>query len=361
MRKLKLPYLNICSARGYQFYQIPKAIVHDKMFSGLDGNAKILYSLMLNRSGLSIKSSKENSSFTDKNGNVYIIFPLDEIMEYVQCGKNSAIKYLKQLDNIGLIERKKRGQGYADIIYVKDFNYFDQSENDEKSQISKGLKSKPLKAEVYKINFQKSIKQTSRGLKSKLQDVYNANLSIPINKSDPKKTNFSENDINNRSIDQSKNSPRARARDRPIDRPTDKKSKIPIEDLKNIVRKQLWFDALLEKYPMSKDKKNLQAVYDLIVETYLSGKSEFKVNKQAVSAKEIQYAFYKLKPDHVLYVVESIKTNPETIRNMKAFCMTALYNASVDNLTSPEINISNGSLFSVSEYMENLKKYRHEK
>ena len=56
---------------------------------------------------------------------MYIIFTLEQVMQYMNCGKDKGVKiscrtgYRKR---IGLIERVKRGLGKPAIIYVKSFD-----------------------------------------------------------------------------------------------------------------------------------------------------------------------------------------------------------------------------------------------
>jgi len=105
-------------AEQFVFYRIPKALFTDKCFSGISYGAKLLYGLMLDRTGLSRKEG-----WLDKQDRVYIYFTLDEISEQLQCAKQKAGKLIAELDarGIGLIETKRQGLGRPNIIYVKNF------------------------------------------------------------------------------------------------------------------------------------------------------------------------------------------------------------------------------------------------
>ena len=62
---------------------------------------------------------------------MYIIFTLEQVMQYMNCGKDKGVKILAELDTgkgIGLIERVKRGLGKPAIIYVKSFLIKDRQE-----------------------------------------------------------------------------------------------------------------------------------------------------------------------------------------------------------------------------------------
>ena len=57
----------------------------------------------------------------DEEGRVYIIFTLTAIRKAMYCSEKSAIKYLTELEEFGLIERIRQGLGKPSLIYVKNF------------------------------------------------------------------------------------------------------------------------------------------------------------------------------------------------------------------------------------------------
>lgn len=112
-------YFHGYEAEQFMFYRIPKLLFTDEYFRRLSSDAKVLYGLMLDRMGLSVKNH-----WIDEQDRVYIIFTLEQVMEYLNCGKDKGVKILAELDSekgIGLIERVKRGLGKPAIIYVKSF------------------------------------------------------------------------------------------------------------------------------------------------------------------------------------------------------------------------------------------------
>ena len=100
----------------FSFYRIPKALFTDARIRGISAESKILYGLLLDRMGLSVKNG-----WTDDTGRIYIIFTTEEIMEALYCADNKATKLMKELESCGLIERKRRGLGKPSLIYVKNF------------------------------------------------------------------------------------------------------------------------------------------------------------------------------------------------------------------------------------------------
>ena len=93
-------------AEQYTFYRIPKVLFTDPGFRRITADAKILYGLMLDRMGLSIRNG-----WLDEQERVFIYFTLEETMDAMCCGHNKAVSLFTELDKVGLIERKKQGQG----------------------------------------------------------------------------------------------------------------------------------------------------------------------------------------------------------------------------------------------------------
>ena len=79
-------------------------------------DAKTLYGILLDRMGLSVKNG-----WLDEQGRGYIIFPVQEVMDALGCADNKATKLFRELEKFGLIERKRRGLGKPNLIYVKNF------------------------------------------------------------------------------------------------------------------------------------------------------------------------------------------------------------------------------------------------
>ena len=101
---------------SFRFIRLPSVLLEDELFQDLSIDAKVLYSLYLSRSTLSYKNE-----WIDKRGRVYIIFTVEETVKMIGCGTKKAVKIIKELEDIGLIEKRRLGQGNPTIIYVKDF------------------------------------------------------------------------------------------------------------------------------------------------------------------------------------------------------------------------------------------------
>ena len=129
--KVIFKYFEGRDADQFTFYRIPKQLFTDSYFKSLSTDAKILYGLMLDRISLSIKNK-----WFDEDNRAYIYFAIEEVMEMLNCGKNKAIKCMKELDEetgIGLIRKRRQGFGKSNMVYVKTFQV--ETQEDENTTV----------------------------------------------------------------------------------------------------------------------------------------------------------------------------------------------------------------------------------
>lgn len=100
----------------YNFISIPKLLMKDERFSYISAEAKLMYGLLLDRNSLSQKNG-----WMDEENRVYIIYTIEEMKKDLNCATEKISKVLKELENIGLIYRKRNGRGKANYIYVMDY------------------------------------------------------------------------------------------------------------------------------------------------------------------------------------------------------------------------------------------------
>ena len=105
---MTLDYFYGQSGELFSYFRIPKALFQDSRFRQLSTDARTLYGILLDR-------------WMDKQGRVYIIYTVREVQESLCCAEHKAVKLFRELEQIDLIERKRRGLGRPSLIYVKDF------------------------------------------------------------------------------------------------------------------------------------------------------------------------------------------------------------------------------------------------
>lgn len=105
---MKYLYMNE-QERQIQYYQFPKFLLELQ----LSQNARIIYMLLYDRARISRKNN-----WTDEDGRVYAIFPIEELSQKTGKCKSSVKKALKELDDAGLLIRKFGGFSKPRHMYV---------------------------------------------------------------------------------------------------------------------------------------------------------------------------------------------------------------------------------------------------
>ena len=113
---MMLDYFYGQSGELFSYFRIPKALFQDCRFRQLSTDARTLYGILLDRMSLSVKNG-----WLDEQGRVYIIYTVREVQESLCCAEHKAVKLFRELEDMDLIERKRRGLGRPSLIYVKDF------------------------------------------------------------------------------------------------------------------------------------------------------------------------------------------------------------------------------------------------
>ena len=118
MKKLNLEPMRPQTARGYRYLSVPKELIENRNYSSLDLGAVILYAKMIERASL---SAQHIEKFTDENGRLFIIYTVEQMKKDIQRSQPTIVKWTKQLEDIGLIEKVRQGQGKPSKIFIMDF------------------------------------------------------------------------------------------------------------------------------------------------------------------------------------------------------------------------------------------------
>lgn len=258
-RKPEFRYYYGNEAEQFSFFKIPKLLVTHQYFKGLSNDAKILYGLLLDRMSLSVKNK-----WFDEENRAYISFSIEEIAETLSCSRGKAVKTLQELDSdkgIGLIEKRRMGQGNNTIIYVKNFmiqqEFISQQSNADY----------PIVSEVQNLEFKNSKNRNSRSTKNEILEIKNL---------DPNKTKYNKTDINDTDSNHivSIHADEKRRCDERYDAETH-------SAYQELIKDNIEFDSLLEVYPT--EKESIQGILDLIVETVMSSNEKILIASISVS------------------------------------------------------------------------------
>lgn len=157
----------------YMFYRVPQVLFTDEQFNKISCEAKLLYGFLIDRTSLSVKNN-----WLDKSGNVFVYFTLEEAKEKLNIGTGKSVKIFDELERIGLIIRKKQGQGNPTKIYVMNFT---KQISKTSTQVVKGKvqTSKKRKSES-DVKVKTSENRKSTVSKNGSVDFQNRNLIILI-------------------------------------------------------------------------------------------------------------------------------------------------------------------------------------
>lgn len=262
----------------FSFFRIPLLLITSPKFARMSTDAKLLYGLFLDRMSLSARNE-----WLDEQGRVYIYYTLDEIQAEICCGHDKAVKLLAELDTprgVGLIERVKQGQGKPTKIFVKRF------------------------AEGREQDFGKAEIQTSGKRKSALRE----NRTQDFGKSDASYTDDNQTDTVtlNPSID-------------PTDDWKDRRECV------RVISESVERDELVKRF----GRDDVDGVIELIVDTLCSTRDMFRIGGEEIPARQVRSRFFALERSHLEHLFEGLRSTDKPIRNVRAYLLTALYNAPI--------------------------------
>ena len=256
----------------FSFYRIPKALFQESQFQSLSTDAKTLYGILLDRMSLSVKNEWFN-----KKGRVFIIFTIEDVKRTLRCADNKATRLLRELEEFGLIERKRRGQGKPCLVYVKNFSAESSKESVKNRDNDDSCGSK--------IACQDPVK--SRGIKKKENKT-------EMNNTNPIFSDGSEK-MKNREL------------------------------LEEYFSHSLEIDLLFRLYP--DDEDTLYQIVNLLVDTCATNRKLLHIAGDDKPAEVVRSRFMKLNADHIRFVLKCLAENSSPIRNMKQYLLASLYNA----------------------------------
>ena len=271
-RTADLDYFYGQSSELFSFYRIPKLLFQDSRFQPLSTDAKTLYGILLDRMSLSARNG-----WLDKAGRVFIIYTVQEVQDSLGCADKKSTKLLRELEEYGLIERKRRGQGKPSLVYVKNFS-----------------------AESSKESVKNRDNDDSCGFKIACQDPAKSRC----NKTKENDTEMSEtNPFYSEEADgMSKRT-----------------------QLEEYFSQSLEIDLLLRLCP--DDKDIIYQIVDLLVDTCATNRKLLHIAGDDKPAEVVCSRFMKLNADHIRFVLKCLAENSSPIRNMKQYLLASLYNA----------------------------------
>lgn len=294
---VKFDYYYGSQAEQFSFIRIPRAMLTGEEFASLSLQAKVLFSVFLDRMSISMK----NGWFDEKN-RVFIIYQISEIQEDLGFSKRKAMDYLAELEKFGLVEKKKRGFGLPNVLYIKNF----------------------LIQRDYSRSVEMGTYDTKQsGTRSAEIDTSEVRKSIPleVQKMGPLK-NYINNNQTNMSNTESNHIVSAEIED-PM-----RLDEYPMERVsayENLIKENINYDNLLITHKYDVDMIN--GIVQLILEIVVSESNSILVASERYPAALVKSKLLKLNYSHIEYVLECLNKNTTKVQNIKKYLLAALFNA----------------------------------
>ncbi len=380
---MQLDYFYGTQGQRFQFYRIPKLLFTDPRFRVVSVEAKALYGLLLDRMSLS-----KRNGWLDSENKVYIYFTQEEAVRLLGCGKDKVSRMFRELDGMGLIERRKRGSRPV-MIYVKNFDSTDTT-----------AEAKPLRTEDDNHGWKDAFSSDS-GCNQGFADLEAAGYIdpetvpeipdyqqmgpdedwdgfAPIDAEDlpPVPASFEgrSDGLDGEKASESPKpesweqfwpcgSPDSQTAENPMSRHRETRLQdigksapnnteyiktknnyiefnqiYPIQSHQTIddmilrlqsyhsqIKRNIGYEILLQEYPH--DPELIDGVVDLLAESCAVQGGCLRVNRQDVPASVVRSRLLKLNKDHVNYVLECFSRNTTRIHNIRAYLLSAFYNA----------------------------------
>ena len=300
----------------FRFYRVPNAL-----FGGeLSLEAATLYSLMLDRVGLSVKNG-----WLDNLGRVFIYFVQKDVQKLLRCGHNRATAFMRELERFGLIERKRQGLGKPAMIYVKNISSCknDALEN-EINATAEPVRSEeavpPIRQEGTSnqalFSAPEEAVKTAWARQSRVPAE--GSLDCPnraANDTEKKETEMSET---NHILPQPPRSCRSRYGRDLMDE---------MRWVREEIRENIDYEDLLWDHPCDGDI--FDGYVELMTEAACSSRETVRICGQELPTAVVRSRFLKLNREHVEYVRDCLDHTTVAIGNIKAYTLAALYNAPV--------------------------------
>lgn len=100
------------------YITIPKAFIINEEYKNISAETKLMYGLLIDRMKISIENK-----WIDEKGRCYLIYTVEEICTIFNLSNKTAIKVLKELEKLELLEKKRQGLRKPNLLYVKKINF----------------------------------------------------------------------------------------------------------------------------------------------------------------------------------------------------------------------------------------------
>ena len=329
----------------FSFIRIPKLLLKDPKFLDLSYGAIITYAVLLDRMNLSIKNG-----WHDEMNRVYIRYKVADLMDVIGKTDDTVSKYLKELEDIGLIERPRKGLGKGKVTYVKNFISPDLRDgnlitrenagngsgeiiaDDSNNTVIVDNSSKNGVPEAAKIHITRD--SSGNVPRENSGNVYrdpSGNVTRENAGNDKSNIEINNNYINNNYLNQN----HITATGNPAGSDDD-------EDwitYREIIKDNIEFDILCTREG-GRNREEIEGIVDIMTEAMVSKSKTMWIAKEEYPTNLVKGKLMKINATHIEYILDCFHANTSKIYNIKKYLLAAIFNApsTIDSYYRAEVN-----------------------
>jgi DNA-binding transcriptional ArsR family regulator len=329
---LRFDYYYGAESDQFSFVRIPKQLLKDEKFQSLSYGAIVVYAILLDRMSLSIKNG-----WHDERNRVYIRYKVTDLTEIIKKTDDTVSKYLKELENIGLIERPRVGLGKGKITYVKNFisselrdgdliprenagngmaqndmNDFESSKHSEKY-----IKTGASKGAEYHITRESSGNVTRENAGNITR---NSKVNVTRDNSGDDKSNTEDNNINIIKTDSYPNH---------ICRLDSFDGSDADEDwmrYQAVIHENISYDSLCVGQ-FSNFRDEIDGIVDIMTEIMICKAQAIWIAGDNKPLNLVKDRIMKIRSSHIEYILDCFHKNTSKIYNIKKYLQASIFNA----------------------------------
>ncbi len=327
----------------YSFIRIPKLLLRDPRFMELSYGAIITYAILLDRMNLSMKNG-----WHDEMNRVYIRYKVSDLTDVIGKTDDTVSKYLKELEDIGLIERPRKGLGKGKVTYVKNFispelrdktlitrensgngedenDVEEQDSVDEEEKISKIIPSKPAEIHITRDSSGNVTRENSGNIpRENSGNITRKNAGYDKSNNELSNNNTNNtyhypNHISYTGMNTGSDSDWMR--------------------YKQLIRENIDYEILCSGNS-GRDCMEIDGLVDIMTEIMVSNQPRIAVASDEYPADLVKGKLMKINSRHIEYILECFHATTGKIYNIKRYLLTALFNApsTIDSYYRAEVN-----------------------
>ncbi len=252
----------------FAFYRLPKGLFLSEKYNAMSTDAKLLYSLLLDRMELSARNGMH-----DEQGRIYLYFTVTQASELLHYGESKITRLFGELERIGLIDRRRQGLGKASIIYPKKFSDLRPSD----WRVRRGQYDDSGAAKITVLDSSES-----RGINTEYNNTEVSNTYPSI-------------------------------------------MAIDTDEIEERIKEQIEYEILTERA----DRSKVDEVVGLLTELMCVRSPSIRIGTTTYPTEYVHQRLVQLTCEHIEYVLDCMSGTNARIGNIKSYLTAALFNAPV--------------------------------